>query len=329
MKFTARSALFNTKNMTLYSTKSAFIFPGQGSQFVGMGKTLAQVFPLADETFAKADQELGFSLTKLAWDGPEEDLHDTINTQPALLAHSIATLRVLYSLHPDLRPSYVAGHSMGEFSALVAAGSLSYSDALHLVRIRGNLMKAAGEEAPGGMAAILGLDIKILEKICIESSSNSESVQVANDNCPGQVVISGSNPALDRAMDLASEAGARKVVRLKVSIAAHSELMGHAQANFNHAVDDVNISDPNLPVIGNVSADILKDARQVRNDLKAQLNSRVRWTETIQFMISKGVKSFYELGAGSVLTGLLRRIDRNVEGIALGSPEDFEKLTAK
>jgi [acyl-carrier-protein] S-malonyltransferase len=329
VKFTARSALFNTKNMTLNSTKSAFIFPGQGSQFVGMGKTLAQVFPLADETFAKADQELGFSLTKLAWEGPEEALHDTINTQPALLAHSIAALRVFDLLRPDIRPSFVAGHSMGEFSALVAAGSLSYSDALHLVRTRGDLMKAAGEEVPGGMAAILGLDIKTLEKICIESSSNSESVQVANDNCPGQVVISGSNPALDRAMDLASKAGARKVVRLRVSIAAHSDLMSHAQAKFNHAVDNVSIGDPTLPIIGNVTANYLEDANQVRNDLKAQLNSRVRWTETIQLIISKGVKIFYEIGSGSVLTGLLRRIDRDVEGITLGSPEDFEKLTAQ
>lgn len=327
VNITARSALFNTKNMTLNSTKSAFIFPGQGSQFVGMGKNLAQVFPIANDTFAKADEELGFSLTKLAWEGPEDALHDTINTQPALLAHSIAALRVFNLLCPDLRPSFVAGHSMGEFSALVAAGSLTYSDALHLVRARGELMKAAGEEVPGGMAAILGLDIETLEEICFESSSKSKSVQVANDNCPGQVVISGSNPALDRAMALASKAGARKVVRLKVSIAAHSDLMYHAQDKFNHTVDDVSIGDPTVPVIGNVSANFLEDANQVRNDLKAQLNSRVRWTETIQFIISKGVNTFYEIGSGSVLTGLLRRIDHDVQGITLGSPEDFEKLT--
>lgn len=315
--------------MSLNLNRSAFLFPGQGSQFVGMGKSLAQAFPIADDTFANADEELGFSLTKLAWEGPEEDLHDTINTQPALLIHSVAALRVLNLLRPDINPSFVAGHSMGEFSALVASGSLTYLDALNLVRTRGNLMKAAGEENPGGMAAVLGVDLKILEKICIESSSNSETVQVANDNCPGQVVISGSNPALNRAMELASKAGARKVVRLNVSIAAHSNLMSHAQTKFNLAVDEVSISNPIIPVIGNVSADLLEDANQVRNDLKAQLNSRVRWTGTIQFMISQGVHSFYEIGSGSVLTGLLRRIDRDVKGTPLGSPEDFEKLTVQ
>jgi [acyl-carrier-protein] S-malonyltransferase len=310
-------------------TKYAFLFPGQGSQSVGMGAALSQSYSDAKETFNLADEELGFNLTKFAWEGPEEELNDTINTQPALLAHSIAALRVLNSLRPDIQPTYVAGHSMGEISALVAAGGLPYPDAINLARTRGKLMKGAGEETPGGMAAIIGLDINTLENICLESSSNSDTVQVANDNCPGQVVISGSSPALERAMDLASEAGARRVVRLKVSIAAHSVLMNHAQEEFNHAVNEAPISDPVIPIIGNVSANLLKDANQIRSDLQAQLHSRVRWTETIQFMISQGVTSFYEIGSGSVLTGLLRRIDRQASGTSLSTPEDFEKITAQ
>lgn len=308
-------------------TKYAFLFPGQGSQTVGMGKSLAQSFQIAKDTFDRADEVLGFSLTKLAWAGSEEKINDTINTQPALLAHSTAALRVLNSVRPDIQPHFVAGHSMGEFSALISAGSLHYSNALHLVRTRGKLMKAAGEASPGGMAAILGLDIDTLEQICLDSSSNSDMVQVANDNCPGQVVISGSGPALERAMQLATEAGARKVVRLKVSIAAHSTLMNQAQSEFNLTVEEAPINDPAIPIIGNVSAKVLNDSHQIRLDLQAQLHSRVRWTESIQFMLSRGITTFFEIGSGSVLTGLLRRIDRKATGIPLGTPENFAKLS--
>ncbi len=307
------------------SSTIALLFPGQGSQAIGMGRELAETFPSARRVFDLADEWLGFSLSRLAWEGPEESLNDTVNTQPALLTHSVAVLMVLQEKYPGFQPAFVAGHSMGELSALVAAGALPYKDALQLVRRRGELMKRAGEVSPGGMAAIMGLDIPKLEQVCAQASQ-AEIIQVANDNCPGQVVISGAGSALDRALELAHQAGARKAVRLAVSIAAHSPLMQHAQDDFNLAVNAAPIQDPNLPLVGNVTAAPLRKAEQIRADLQAQLTSRVRWTESIQWMISQGVTTFLEIGSGSVLNGLLKRIDRQVQGIPVGSPADFEKL---
>jgi [acyl-carrier-protein] S-malonyltransferase len=307
------------------ASQTALLFPGQGSQAIGMGRELAETYPAARRIFEQADEWLGFSLSRLAWDGPEESLNDTVNTQPALLMHSIAVLMVFQEKYPDFQPVFVAGHSMGELSALVAAGALPFQDALKLVRRRGELMKRAGEVSPGGMAAIMGLDIPSLEQICTQASQ-AGIVQVANDNCPGQVVISGAGPALDRAVELAQQAGARKAVRLAVSIAAHSPLMQHAQQDFNLAVNAAPIQDPRLPLVGNVNAAPLQTAGQIRADLQAQLTSRVRWTESIQWMISRGVNLFLEIGSGSVLTGLLKRIDRQVQGIPIGNPADFEKI---
>lgn len=314
--------------MNLNPAHTAFLFPGQGSQAVGMGRLLTEAHPVARATFAQADALLELPLSEIAWEGPAETLNDTINTQPALLVHSVAVLRVFWEQYPIFKPAFVAGHSMGELTALVAAGALSFPATLALTRRRGELMKEAGEKSSGGMAAVLGLDIPTLDRLCAEASAPDEVVQVANDNCPGQVVVSGAGPALRRFLPLAQAAGARRVVPLAVSIAAHSPLMRHAQAAFNQAVEQAGLIKPLIPVIGNVTASPLTHVAHLEDDLKAQLTSRVRWTESIQYMAAQGVTTFLEFGPGAVLTGLLKRIDRGVQGFALGNPEDFEKLAA-
>lgn len=312
--------------MELNPTHTAFLFPGQGSQATGMGLALAMEYPTANEIFAQADQILEFSISQTAWGGPAETLDDTVNTQPALLVHSAASLKVFQELHPGFSPAFTAGHSMGEVSALVACGALDYPAALRLARRRGEEMKQAGQLNPGGMAAILGLDIPTLEGLCAQASQPGEVVQVANDNCPGQVVVSGASPALERLVELAKAAGARRALRLAVSIAAHSPLMAHAQAGFNQAVEAAQIADPSLPLVGNVAARPLTTAAAIRADLQAQLNSRVRWTETIQWMAGQGIDTYLELGSGSVLGGLVKRIQPEATCLALRTPEDFQKL---
>lgn len=310
------------------SSVIAFLFPGQGSQLIGMGYKLSLGYPSANRVFQEADDILNFSLSTFAWKGPEQELNDTINTQPALLTHSIAAWVVLLEHFPHLVPSYVAGHSMGELSALVAAKSMTFHDALLLVRRRGELMKRSGIDAPGGMAAILGLDIPTLDSICMLSSRSDALVQVANDNCPGQIVISGAEPALERALSMAKMAGARKVVRLPVSIAAHSSLMNSAQLDFNKAVNSAQITNPKIPIISNLDAKPLLTSESIRDDLQDQLTHRVRWADSIQYMVHNGVNTFIEIGSGSVLTGLVKRINRQVKCLSFGEPDDFASINS-
>jgi [acyl-carrier-protein] S-malonyltransferase len=312
--------------MIISPEKTAFLFPGQGSQFVGMGLDLTEKYNSARKVFDIADRTLGISISKLCFQGPSEELNDTVNTQPCLLAHSIAALEVFKEYQPDFTPAYVAGHSLGELSALVASSSLSFPRALKLTWERGNSMKLSGELKPGGMAAVLGLDIPKLDSICQQASDGDEIVQVANDNCPGQVVISGSRNALDRALQLALENAARRVIPLAVSIAAHSPLMLVGLDGYSQAVEQSGIHTPSIPIIGNVNAQPMTTTDQISMDLKAQFTSRVRWTETIQLLISQGIDTFLEMGSGSVLTSLLKRIDSTVKGYAFGKPEDFEIL---
>jgi len=306
--------------------KIAFLFPGQGSQTIGMGMELSSVYRIGRETFEEADEVLGFPLSKMTWKGPARELDDTINTQPALLVTSIAVLRVLQLIKPDIQPHFVAGHSMGQLSALVAAQSLAFPDALRLARIRGMVMKKAGELSPGKMAAILGLDVEIVDGICSKASEHDEIVQIANDNCPGQIVISGQDTAIERASLLAKTAGAKRVRILNVSIPAHSVIMTSAQQEFSQAVQNAQITNPEIPIVSNVNAGALHTHEQIRFELNSQLTSRVRWTESVKYMIAENVTLFLELGNKSVLTELLKRIDSEVTGITLNKPDDFDKL---
>jgi len=312
--------------MKLNVQDTAFLFPGQGSQTVGMGKDLAAQYPIAKQTFEEADSILGFSLSTFMWDGPDADLNDTVNTQPALFVHSLAAFRTFLHLYPNLTPASMAGHSLGELSALAAAGALSFEDGLRLVRKRGELMKHAGTLAPGSMAAILGVDISTLDKVCEEASGANELVQVANDNCPGQVVISGAKPAVERAMAGAKAAGAKRALPLAVSIAAHSPLMASIQVEWTEAVNSANFLPPQIPVIGNVYAATLGDEDAARADIIAQMQSRVRWTESVKLMAAQGISAFVEVGTGSVLGGLVKRIADGVTSYPLGTPADFAAL---
>lgn len=299
---------------------TAFVFPGQGSQFVGMGKDLAQASPAARQTFEEADEYLDFRLSAICWEGPEAALNDTVNTQPALYVCSVAAWRALHEKVGNVTPAFVAGHSLGELSALTAAGAMEFEDGVALVRKRGEAMKAAGERAPGGMAAILNLDAPVLVEVCAEASRLTGGiVQVANDNCPGQVVISGENAALEKAMELAKARGARRALKLPVSIAAHSPLMLSGLEDYRRAVNGVPFIAPIPPLIGNITARPLTDPNDIREELPAQLTSPVRWTESVRYMLAQGVTTFIELGSKDVLTGLLKRIDPNATGIAVGT----------
>jgi len=299
---------------------TALLFPGQGSQEVGMGADIAQTYPAAREIFQQADDILGEPFSRLCWEGPAEALNDTYNTQPALYITSLAALRALESVAGPVRPAAVAGHSLGEITALAAANALSFADGLRLVRERGRLMKLAGERQPGAMAAILGLAADDVRAICAQASQETgRPLVLANDNCPGQVVISGDTEALERGVALATAAGAKRAVRLEVSIASHSPLMASIEAEFRAAVEATAFRTPDVPVIGNVSAAPLTDVAAIRQELGAQLTSPVRWTESIERLLADGVTQFIEIGSRDVLSGLVRRINRDAARVTLNS----------
>lgn len=311
---------------------TAFLFPGQGSQHVGMAGEFYQHYPAARAAFEEADDVLGFALSRLLLDGPEDELTDTINAQPALMVAGVAAMRALETELGDLSTAggqtiYVAGHSMGEYTALVAAGSISYADGLRLVRERGRLMKLAGERAPGMMAAILGLEEAQVAAICVQASDEGAIAQVANDNCPGQIVISGNRSGMEAAMAALTAAGARKVVPLAVSIAAHSPLMQPAADALRAAIDATPIAPPQAPLIGNTSAQELTTVDAIRDELTAQLTGSVQWTASVQRMADAGVTTFVELGAGDVLTGLVKRIARSARRVTVKDVEGVRAYT--
>ncbi len=295
-------------------SKTALLFPGQGSQFVGMGRDLATACPQAHEIYDEADSLLGFALSSLCFEGPQEALDDTVNTQPAIFATSIATLRALEAEARIPAPAMVAGHSLGELTALTAAGAMTFADGLRLVRERGRLMKVAGERSPGGMAAVLKADDKDVIGACRQArEETAKPVQIANHNSPGQVVISGDREALSRAMDLLRQRGVRRIVPLAVSIAAHSPLMATVVDEFRAAVQATPVCVPQMPVIGNISAYPLTSAAEIHDELTHQLTQPVQWTRSIQWMIGQGMTRFVEVGPKDVLARLVQRIDRTVE----------------
>lgn len=287
-----------------------------------MGRDLAERFPEARAVFEEADDVLGLALSRIMWEGPEEELTATLNAQPAILTHSVAVYRVVASRLEDV--AFAAGHSLGEFSAYVAAGALRFDDAVRTVRLRGELMYRSGEARPGTMAAILGLDDAAVEAVCRDASTETEVCVPANYNSPGQLVISGDVRAVERAVELAKAAGARRAVQLNVSGAFHSPLMAVAESGLAERLGEVALERPAFPVVSNVTAGPVDDAATARRLLIQQLASPVRWTSCMRTILDAGVNRFFELGPGSVLSGLLKRIDRGAEAVTLGTADEIE-----
>jgi [acyl-carrier-protein] S-malonyltransferase len=306
---------------------TALVFPGQGSQAVGMGKALADAFPAAREVFARVDAALGEPLSRLIFEGPEAELTLTANAQPALMATSLAALAALESeagLSVARDAAFVAGHSLGEYSALCAAGALTLEDAARLLRVRGAAMQRAVPVGEGAMAAILGLDLETVSAIAAEAAEAGGVCQAANDNGGGQVVISGAREAVERAMALAKMKGAKRALALPVSAPFHCALMQPAAVEMAAALALTTILAPKVPLIANVSASPLVDPQAIRASLVAQVTGAVRWRESVQFMAAHGVTRFVELGAGKVLAGLIKRIVDGVDAVSVGTPADVE-----
>lgn len=311
-------------------TKFAFIFPGQGSQFIGMGKDLADAFPAAKAVFEEVDEALGQDLSGLMWSGREDDLKLTANTQPALMAVSVAAMRALeegFGIGAD-RAAFIAGHSLGEYSALTSAGAMSVADCARVLRIRGNAMQNAVPAGEGSMAALLGASPDQAAELCAIGASEGPC-EIANDNAPGQIVISGAKAAVEKACAGAKELGVKKAVPLPVSAPFHCSLMQPAADAMAQALANIQIKAPTAPLVANVTAMAGQDPDQIREQLISQVTGQVRWTESVQYMAAEGVEMTIEAGAGKVLSVMNRRTVRSLEGLTMGTPEEVEAVAKR
>jgi [acyl-carrier-protein] S-malonyltransferase len=306
-------------------SKTAFVFPGQGAQVVGMGKDVYDAFDRSRSIFEQADEALGFSLSSIIFEGPDEALKQTANTQPALLTVSVALLAALEGR--GLRPDYVAGHSLGEYSALVAAGVLSFEDAVRTVRARGQFMEQAVPSGQGAMAAVLGAERGSLAALCGAITADGTAVELANVNCPGQIVVSGTAAGVQAVVERGKEeAGAKRVIPLEVSGPFHSSLMKPAAANLQATLASIAMQDASVPVVANVTANIATAADDIRSLLVEQVYSPVLWEDSVRYLIEQGVDTFVEIGSGTVLAGLIKKIDKNVSVISINSMSALEAL---
>jgi len=299
--------------------KLSFLFAGQGSQYVGMGKDLYDSFPEARKVFDRAEELLGFNLKKLCFEGPEELLKSTNVSQPAIVTASIAAFEV-FKTKSNLVPSFVAGLSLGEYSALIAAGALTFDNGIRLIHKRGQLMEEASRKHPGKMAAVLELPVDKIKEICLKSGA-----EIANLNCPGQIVITGKAQAVDQAMELCAQAGAKRVIPLEVSGGFHSSLMFEASVELKLVLDNISISEPKVPVVSNYTGQPQYKVGQIIENLVNQIKGSVRWEESMRFILSEGITDFYEFGPGKVLKGLMRRIDSNAKVINIEKTADMEQ----
>ncbi|MGO4347934.1 ACP S-malonyltransferase [Paenibacillus sp. MCAF9] len=306
-------------------SKIAFVFPGQGAQAVGMGKDAYDAFDRSRAIFEQADEALGFSLSQIIFEGPEDTLKQTANTQPALLTVSVALLEALEGR--GLKPDFVAGHSLGEYSALVAAGVLSFEDAVRTVRARGQFMEQAVPSGQGAMAAVLGAERDTLAALCAAITAEGSAVELANVNCPGQIVVSGTAAGVDAVVQRGKEeAGAKRVIPLEVSGPFHSSLMKPAAVNLQATLADIAMKDANVPVVANVTANAVTSADEIRGLLVEQVCSPVLWEDSVRYLVEQGVDTFVEIGSGTVLAGLIKKVDKNLRVISINSISALEAL---